>query len=265
MSGGAAWARNLANLIPEEEILDLSWPPGPETAYELRDDGTVKRVERPVYAKFENVSIRFLGLFDTVAAFGWPTNGKDIGYDLSVDPEFVRNVRHAVVADEVRYAFDLHSIVRDPEAPWADANLIEHYFGGGHSDVGGGIKDKSRSRGKSNDLAKVALAWMHREALAKELPLAELPDNLTPGEDVLEASADELLDKFIHDPPSWYILERILRRQARTVYFHTPFGRVKRRRTLEEAIARAEADRPRVLVVEEGADEHRATEPKTTQ
>lgn len=98
--------------------------------------------------------VRFLGLWDTVAAFGIP---KDIGFmkfqkinlgwKLTL-PDIVDHSFHALAMDERRESF----------RPTRIAGAYEVWFRGVHSDVGGGNGNL-----KLND---IALAWMLRKALA---------------------------------------------------------------------------------------------------
>jgi uncharacterized protein (DUF2235 family) len=92
----------------------------------------------------------FLGCFDTVAAFlpfGRFQQDPLFGsLDVSM---FVNHARHAVAFDEDRAAFA-------PRLMNARANVIEMWFTGNHSDVGGGYEDRG--------LADRTLAWMLTEA-----------------------------------------------------------------------------------------------------
>lgn len=107
--------------------------------------------------------IRFLGIWDTVKAYGyfWPLGLPNTRHNIGVDI-----VRHAVSLDERRSTF-LHTTwgwgESDAEegcdVPTPDKlDVKEVWFAGDHSDVGGGWpKDES-------DLAKQSLQWMIGEA-----------------------------------------------------------------------------------------------------
>lgn len=137
------------------------------------------------------VDLRFMGLFDTVAQFGVGGSHNHL-YDLGVS-ELWSWVSHAVAMHEHRWAFPLSS---------ADAggagNVVEAPFIGAHADIGGGIAlhdPPSSMNGAStsahgsapvgvgphppdaatvSDLADLALAWMHWQALAANVRFDDL-------------------------------------------------------------------------------------------
>jgi uncharacterized protein (DUF2235 family) len=96
-------------------------------------------------------AIDFLGLWDTVKAYGWmiPKSFPALRHNTSV-----RVVRHAVALDERRALFQMTG--------WASAHIDvkEVWFAGDHSDVGGG-----HTTGNSA-LADASLYWMLGEARA---------------------------------------------------------------------------------------------------
>ena len=109
------------------------------------------------------ITPRFLGLFDTVAQFGlggW-SNSR---YRLGVS-EAWSWVAHAVAMHEHRILFPLSGLAQA-------MNAVEMPFIGAHSQIGGGILPEENS--DISDLDKVALAWMHWQATAAGLTLAEL-------------------------------------------------------------------------------------------
>ena len=101
-------------------------------------------------------TIDFMGLWDTVKAYGWviPKSFPALRHNTSV-----RTVRHAVALDERRALFQMTG--------WASAHIDvkEVWFAGDHSDVGGGHK-----KGNS-PLADASLRWMLGEARAAGLHL----------------------------------------------------------------------------------------------
>lgn len=114
-----------------------------------------------------SLRIRFMGLFDTVGAFGIPGNSIDVGYDFKIDNR-VGTVAHAIALDEHRAAFDLISIQNSEYSPNTTPYREERGFLGSHSDIGGGYS--------SGDLSDIALQWMYKKAVAAGLgmmPLAE--------------------------------------------------------------------------------------------
>jgi RHS repeat-associated protein len=142
-SRGAAIGRAWANVIDREGILDR------------RTGKTIKP------------SIRFMGLFDTVASFGIPGNGIDLGYDFSIPPN-VQTVRHAVAENAYRGTFPLME-ARDPSCP-PDDRIVEKSFEGAHSAIGGGYKD-------DDTLSRIPLSWMWNEMKLAGLPMAPLEED----------------------------------------------------------------------------------------
>jgi uncharacterized protein (DUF2235 family) len=120
-------------------------------------------------SEFENpqvekeVSIKFVGLFDTVEAFGVPIEEMRIAIDRVFWPISFRNnkispiahaVRHALSLDDERTSFHPLRIERADGEDEAEARkrIKEVWFAGVHSDVGGGYPD--------GDLSLVPLLWM---------------------------------------------------------------------------------------------------------
>jgi uncharacterized protein (DUF2235 family) len=103
--------------------------------------------------------VRFLGLFDTVAAFGLPNIGPieahdlNIGHDLTLPAGGVQHCAHAIALDERRNAFDVTRL----------ASAHEVWFRGCHSDVGGG--------NGNTKLSFIALRWMVRKAAIAGVPI----------------------------------------------------------------------------------------------
>ena len=103
--------------------------------------------------------VRFLGLFDTVPAFGLPNLGPieesdlNIGHDLTLPPGGVQHCFHALALDERRRAFGATRL----------AGAHEVWFRGCHSDVGGG--------NGNTKLSFIALRWMLRKAALCGVPI----------------------------------------------------------------------------------------------
>jgi hypothetical protein len=107
----------------------------------------------------EKPSIRFLGVFDIVAAFGIPINLPgfnfnriNLGYKLTL-ASAVKSCYHALALDEARQAF----------RPTRVRGGREVWFRGVHSDVGGGNNNHA--------LNDITLRWMLRKAMASGLPM----------------------------------------------------------------------------------------------
>ena len=107
----------------------------------------------------ETPSVRFLGVFDIVAAFGIPIdigisfNRINLGYRLGL-AKVVKACYHAIALDEARKAF----------RPTRVREGYEVWFRGVHSDVGGGNNNHA--------LNDITLRWMLRKAIATGLPMA---------------------------------------------------------------------------------------------
>lgn len=103
--------------------------------------------------------VRFLGVFDIVAAFGIPIdigisfNRINLGYKLGL-AKVVQHCYHAIALDEARKAF----------RPTRVRGGCEVWFRGVHSDVGGGNDNHA--------LNDITLRWMLHKAVATGLPMA---------------------------------------------------------------------------------------------
>ena len=158
------------DLVPRK----FAWP---TKAFRRMRDGLTRWIERrrgiPAYPQSDNLQpiIRFIGVWDTVAAYGGPiaeiTRAIDNWfYPLSMPDyklhESVQCARHALALDDERDAF--HPLLWDEvhEATLVAAHnvppqrLEQVWFTGMHSDVGGGYPDES--------LSFVSLLWMMEEA-----------------------------------------------------------------------------------------------------
>jgi hypothetical protein len=105
-----------------------------------------------------NPSIRFLGVWDVVAAFGLANLGNtdlNIGHHLSLPKSSLQYCFHAMALDERRPSF----------LPTRLDGAREVWFRGVHSDVGGG--------NGNTGLNDIALRWMLRKGKAAGLPIAE--------------------------------------------------------------------------------------------
>lgn len=113
-----------------------------------------------IAAKLPDVRVRFLGLFDTVGQFGLPGERLNAGHVLTL-PRNVDHCFHAMAMDESRALFPLTRLC-DDDGKHGD-ELVEVWFRGVHSDVGGG----NGNRG----LNWVALHWMFMAAQRAGVPL----------------------------------------------------------------------------------------------
>lgn len=89
--------------------------------------------------RWDNVSIDYLGLWDTVEASVNPSFG------IANVPECVRSVRHALAMDEWRFKFN-------PTRFSPSSKVEELWFPGCHTDIGGGYLERG--------LAKAPFIWI---------------------------------------------------------------------------------------------------------
>jgi uncharacterized protein (DUF2235 family) len=142
-----------------------------------------KRKGQPYLSKSQTIevpSIAFVGVWDTVAAYGFPIAEITKGIDRWVWPlsmpdyklsEKVRCARHALALDDERDTF--HPLLWDEvhESELIKTGLVmgdrmrQVWFAGMHSDVGGGYSDES--------LSYVSLLWMAKEATKAGLQLRD--------------------------------------------------------------------------------------------
>lgn len=163
-----------------------SWSPVVWLGRHLRDgllwfwtrEAVQHLAELPLSRKPRQVPIRFLGLWDTVAAYGMPVDELKWGISLLIWPmaaidhhlgEQVRRACHALSLDDQRQTF--HPILFDEthEAHLVAAGkvppgrLTQVWFAGVHSNVGGGYPEDQQSL--------VTLDWMMSQATIAGLRL----------------------------------------------------------------------------------------------
>jgi uncharacterized protein (DUF2235 family) len=135
--------------------------------------------------------VRFVGLWDTVAAYGGPIVELVRAFDDWIRPLSLRNQilsdkvdfgRQALALDDERDAF--HPVPWDEPRGIDRQRIKQVWFAGAHADVGGGYPDDS--------LAYVSLAWMMEEARLAGLELRE--------DRVVEANRVANAFGPIHDP-----------------------------------------------------------------
>src|SRR3981081_1000974 len=130
-------------------------------------------------------TIEFIGVWDTVAAYGLPIDEMTRGVSNWIWPlelpnktfnDKIKKARHALAIDDERATF--HPVLWDEEPthtqpsgvsrPTSDEQLLQVWFSGVHSNVGGGYPDDS--------LANITLAWMMAEAKQAGLLFKDMPD-----------------------------------------------------------------------------------------
>jgi len=137
-----------------------------DTALSWRD--RLMRRQRYESVPKHHVELEFVGVWDTVDAYGLPIQELTRGWDMWVWPLSMRDRRlspivkkacHALALDDERHTF--HPVLWDethqPCMSHLDGERISQvWFTGVHSNVGGGYPD--------DGLAHVSLDWMAREA-----------------------------------------------------------------------------------------------------
>lgn len=119
-----------------------------------------RRIDFKVAAAFKKTFSReckphFVGVWDTVSSVGWVYNAVRFPFTRATkNPDF-HIVRHAVSIDE-RRAFFRQNSFGEPHDP--DQDVLEVWFAGVHSDVGGSYKEPE------SQLSQIALRWMLCEA-----------------------------------------------------------------------------------------------------
>jgi uncharacterized protein (DUF2235 family) len=119
--------------------------------------------------KMPTVSIRFIGVWDIVGEFGIAGEHINAGHDLDMPPN-VQHCYHAMALDECRAFFQLTRLTGTGvnEA----GRLVEVWFRGVHSDIGGGNGNFG--------LNWIALNWMFENARRHNLKISpsKIADNL---------------------------------------------------------------------------------------
>ena len=203
----------------------------------MRDPATGRSREETRYAKFDNVDVRFLGVFETVPSMGDPYSGINPGYDVRVDPKFVKHGSHAMGTDEFRRAFSPFSFKPTLDSVLPD-NLTEQWFRGAHSDLGGG--HAPGEEGKSNGLARDSLRWMYVMAKKAGVPLRDLVGDNSTAPVLQDLGDQEIQDKLVHDSRQGTtgFIDKWIDRQSRTIFY--PEGG-RETLTREEMVSRMHA------------------------
>ncbi len=155
-SRGAALAVHFANLLATHGLRDpsnkrhLAFKYFPELGWTWRHPKKgLDDVKKP--------TVRFLGLWDCVATFGWPIRpfrNRAKKWKIWKIPNNVTHSFHAMALDEVRATF---ALVRPQGPAKRKPPHYEVWFRGVHSNIGGGYVDRG--------LSDIALAWMMEQAI----------------------------------------------------------------------------------------------------
>jgi uncharacterized protein (DUF2235 family) len=174
-----------------------------DTAYQLYRPHLVNFVAVERFKHDEHVReprVHFLGLWDTVKSYGgiWPQSLPHLRHNPIVD-----TVRHALALDEQRSWFlptswggiDSDPVLGDSRSLAQD--VLEIWFRGSHSDVGGGYDD--------DDAARIPLRWMLNEAADAGLRLNEAGRALARSSDPLRPALHNSLTR------DWVVREYVPR------------------------------------------------------
>lgn len=172
-SRGAATVRSLSAFIHLFGILPKSRSDLIEQAFDIYKIKNTKDRENKVNAFIRKhhtmwCKIKFLGVWDTVAALGLPAKWISVMLDKFLPHKFhsfelsesVEFARHALSIDEERKTF-LPILWDHIKGDQQKDRMKQVWFCGVHTDVGGGYKE--------DELSNIALKWMIQEAKAKEL------------------------------------------------------------------------------------------------
>ena len=159
----------------------------------------VKRHAKKGIETHADVSIDFLGVWDTVGALGIPVGllgeiSKEIhGFHDTTPSRIVRHGAQALAIDEHRDEFVPTLWTGDlPKG----SKIEQVWFAGAHADVGGGYSDR--------DLADIPLLWMIDRAKSAGLQVDEATPGLLPSAAALNVLAPT------HDPrQGWSVKDRL--------------------------------------------------------
>jgi uncharacterized protein (DUF2235 family) len=213
-SRGAATVRSLSAFIELFGILPKSRSDLIDQAfkiYKIRNDKRRDRKAKAFIKKHHTMwcRIEFLGVWDTVAALGFPIKSVSAVLDRLFPHHFhsfelseaVNYARQALSIDEERKTFHpalWNKFKDDPEDP----RVKQVWFCGVHTDIGGGYAE--------DGLSNITLKWMIKEATDKGLLI--YPDSKA-YKRLLEAKIDP--DGTMHNEIKG-IMGKIYRREQRT-------------------------------------------------
>jgi hypothetical protein len=179
-SRGAALARSFVNIIVEKNF-----------------DYNFKKLHL-----CKNLSVRFVGLYDTVGSFGTPGDNDD-PYNFQLSKTKAQYIYQITSQDELRKNFDSQTLKRtqaevlpfpiESRKNW----MVEESMPGVHSDIGGGYKSSFEQGNDNNELAKIYLSKMHKVAIRQNVPFRPLKDlDHIKGHNILWKTPQILNDEF---------------------------------------------------------------------
>lgn len=166
-SRGAATVRSLSGFIHLFGILPKSRPDLIEQAFSIYKKKDKKTLAKAFINKHHTMwsTIEFIGVWDTVAALGLPSGFLNMILDPFIPNQFhdfglspsINYARQALSIDERRKIFS--PILWDtPKEKGSENKIIQMWFCGVHTDVGGGYPE--------DDLSNISLKWMLDEAMS---------------------------------------------------------------------------------------------------
>jgi uncharacterized protein (DUF2235 family) len=205
-SRGAFAARSLSGLLGSVGLLKRQSLPHLSTAWKyyrnVKKRSPADFVARNAKKKIEthdDVSINFLGVWDTVGALGIPVGilgeitGAAHGFHDTTPSRIVRHGAQALAIDEQRDEFVPTLWTGDTPA---GSTIEQVWFAGSHSDVGGGYADR--------ELADIPLLWMIDRAKSAGLQIDEASPGLLP-----DAAALDPLGPVHDSRQGWSVKDRL--------------------------------------------------------
>jgi uncharacterized protein (DUF2235 family) len=191
-SRGAATVRSLSSFIHLFGILPKSREELIDQAYKIyRTKNPKQRTQKADYFVKKHhtmwTKVRFLGVWDTVAALGVPLKAIDVVIDkipfwkhqfhnFRLSPS-VMSAYHALAIDDERKTF--HPRLWKPLPETDERTMKQVWFCGMHTDVGGGYKEQQ--------LSDIVLDWMRQMAVNEGLKIYH------------DVTLDPQPDGFMHD------------------------------------------------------------------
>ncbi len=174
-SRGAATVRSLAGFIHLFGILPKSRPELIKqalTIYKMKDIAKRQKKALELLSKNKNIwcKIKFIGVWDTVAALGLPI--KFLDNILTMLPFLKHQFHDFTLSESICHAYQALSIddkrkifhpILWKKNPSSEQTLKQVWFCGSHTDVGGGYK--------SSGLSDIPLVWMLDQAMSHGLKL----------------------------------------------------------------------------------------------
>lgn len=118
------------------------------------------------------LSVRFVGVFDTVGSFGMAGDDSDPGQNMYVDATDARGISHYTARHEHRQNFPLTVVTG-----------VDREYAGVHSDVGGGYEPVDDD-GKVNHLAFICFKDMRTDSVNCDVVMDPWQPEITAGVDV---------------------------------------------------------------------------------